>query len=157
MQPPDPQVHLSIGSRLENIELAHIVVGESLKLLEVDEDTCYWIALAVREAVANAIRHGNKEDPDKKVELDFGIEDDEIVIRIRDEGEGFEPEKVRNPLDPENVLKPGGRGIFYMKSFMDGIEYSFRPNGGTELSLRKKLNAPAVGPTEQSEQSEETS
>lgn len=135
------QVHLVIGSQVENIELVHLVVEESLQKLEVDQDTSQSIGLAVREAVANAIKHGNRENPSKRVAVDFGVEDGVVVIRVSDEGEGFDPTKVGDPRSPANLLRPNGRGIFFMNSFMDTIDYSFRDDGGTVVTLKKRLGA----------------
>jgi serine/threonine-protein kinase RsbW len=130
---------LAIGSSFHNIELVQVVVEEALRRLDLDPDDAHWVGIAVREAVANAVKHGNRQDPDKKVELDFGVEGDELVIQVLDEGGGFDPGGVDDPLEAKNVLKPSGRGIFYMKKFMDDIEYSFRPDGGTVVTLRKRL------------------
>jgi serine/threonine-protein kinase RsbW len=134
------QVHLAIASRFENIELVQIAVEASLGQLNLGEDTSHWIGIAVREAVANAIKHGNREDPDKTVEVDFGLEGDEVVVRVADQGEGFDLQKLPDPLSEENLLRPNGRGIFFMRQFMDGIDYTFRPEGGTVVTLRKKLS-----------------
>jgi len=147
------QVHLAIASRLENIELVQIAVEASLGQLALSEDTSHWIGIAVREAVANAIKHGNRNDPDKQVEVDFGIEDDTVVVRVADQGEGFDPKSLPDPLSPDNLLRPNGRGIFFMRKFMDDIEYTFRPEGGTVVTLRKKLS-PSSEP-EGSDQEEE--
>ena len=68
-----------------------------------------------------------------------------MVIRVEDEVVGFDPDQLRDPLEPENLLKPNGRGIFYMKSFMDDIHYGPRPGGGTIVTLRKKVTGPAQG------------
>ena len=138
------EVLLSIGSEFENIELIQAVLDESLQRLDFDEDSRYWIGIAVREAVANAIKHGNRQDPQKQVEVELFVEDGQLVIRVRDQGEGFDPGRVANPLDPENLLKPDGRGIFYMNRFMDAIEYDFGPEGGTVVTLRKRLCASSV-------------
>lgn len=140
--PPEaPEVRLSIGSRFENIELVQVVLDDSLQKLGADEDGRYWIGIAVREAVANAIKHGNLQDPAKRVDVDLGIEGDHLVIQIQDEGEGFEVEAVADPLDEGNLLKPDGRGIFYMHKFMDEIRYTFGPRGGTTVILRKRISA----------------
>jgi serine/threonine-protein kinase RsbW len=136
-----PQVHLAIGSSFHNAELVQVVVEEALKRLDLDPDDSHWIGIAVREAVANAVKHGNRQDPDKRVEVDLGVEGDSLVIQVLDEGGGFNPEEVGDPRAPENVLKPSGRGIFYMQNFMDEIEYSFRPDGGTMVTMRKHLNS----------------
>lgn len=139
----DHRFHLAIGSQFENIELVQVVLNDSLDRMGMDGEARYWVDIAVREAVANAIKHGNAQDPAKRVRVDAGIEGDTLVIRIEDEGEGFDPARLGDPRDPENLLKPSGRGIFYMRSFMDGIEYGSRPGGGTVVTLRKRLSRPA--------------
>jgi len=135
----EPEVHLAIGSRFENIELVKVVLIDALRQLAVDDDSRHWIELAVREAVANAIKHGNRQDPGKRVEIDVAVEGPEVVIRVEDQGPGFDPGELKDPLAPENRLRPDGRGIFYMKKFMDSIDYSFPPGGGTVLTLRKRI------------------
>lgn len=133
------EVKLSIDSEFENIELVQAVLEDSLSRLALDDDSRYWIGIAVREAVANAIKHGNQQDSTKKVTVDLTVVDELLKIQISDEGEGFDPTEVADPLNPENLLKPSGRGIFYMKRFMDDIQYSFGPSGGTMVTLLKKL------------------
>lgn len=140
------QVHLALESRFENIELVQVVLEDSLRRLDCDEDTRYWVGIAVREAVANAIKHGNRQDPDKSVEVRLHLEgEDVIVVRVVDEGEGFDPAAVDDPLEEENLLKPNGRGIFYIRKFMDDIQYNFLPNGGTELTLKKRITPKESG------------
>lgn len=141
MRKETAQVHLAIGSRFENIELVQVVLDDSLKGLAFDDDARYWIGIAVREAVANAIKHGNRQDPAKQVEVHLLVDRDDVVIEVGDEGEGFDPSAVGDPVNPENLLKPDGRGIFYMKKFMDRIHYTFRPEGGTVVTLRKRIVA----------------
>jgi serine/threonine-protein kinase RsbW len=137
-------VHLAIGSRFENIELVQIVLKDSLLSCGLEEDALHWIDIAVREAVANAIKHGNAQNPEKKVDVDMAITGGELVIQVRDQGEGFDPAQIQDPLAPENLLKPNGRGIFYMKRFMDEIKYGIEPGGGTVVTMRKRLPGPAA-------------
>ena len=151
MRADNPRVHLAIGSQFENIELVQIVVEESLRKLALQDDVAHSIGIAVREAVANAIKHGNREDPAKRVEIDLGVSDDEVVIQVSDQGTGFDPQRVADPRQPENLLRPNGRGIFFMNSYMDGIDYSFKPEGGTVVTLRKRLASLASGPRLQEE------
>lgn len=138
----EPQVRIAIGSRYDHIDLIALVVDDALARLGLDEDARHWVGIALREAVANAIKHGNQQDPEKKVEVELAVHGGQAVIRVLDHGDGFDPDLVENPLAPENLLKPNGRGIFYMKSFMDAIEYSPRPEGGTVVTLRKSLSVP---------------
>jgi len=144
--PQERHFHLDVGSRFENIELVQVVLRDSLERLGVDEDTRHWVDVAVREAVANAIKHGNAQDPGKQVHVDLFREGDEVVIQVEDEGTGFDPAQLQNPLAPENLLKPNGRGIFYMKSFMDEIHYGTRPGGGTVVTLRKRITPAQESP-----------
>ena len=137
-----PTVKLAIGSRFENIDLVQVVVQESLRQLDLGEDASHHIGMAVREAVANAIQHGNEEDPGRQVEIEFGYDHQQVTIRVTDEGPGFDPETLPDPRAPENLMKPSGRGIFFMKNFMDEIDYSFPPEGGTVLTLRKRIRTP---------------
>jgi serine/threonine-protein kinase RsbW len=139
--------HLSIGSRFENIELVQVVLKDCLERLGMDEDARHWIDIAVREAVANAIKHGNAQDPAKQVHVDVELDRENLVIQVQDEGSGFDPSHLEDPLAPENLLKPNGRGIFYMKSFMDEIQYSIRPGGGTVVTLRKRVPGSNANPS----------
>lgn len=152
MESPSPRVHLEIGSRLENVELVEIAVESALSQLDVDEDSSHWIGIAVREAVSNAIQHGNELDPDKLVEIDFSVENGEIVVRVRDQGLGFDPDKVPNPLKVDNLLRPDGRGLLFMKKFMDSMEYSFDPARGTELTMKKKVENSQLATNSQQEE-----
>ena len=139
-----PEVQLTIGSRFENIELVKVVLDDCMQRFRVDDDARHWIEMAMREAVANAIKHGNQQDPTKRVEVGLSVENGEIILTVADEGRGFDPGAVGDPLAPENRFKRDGRGIFYMKSFMDAVDYESRPHGGTVLTLRKRI-APSDG------------
>ena len=133
------RIEITISSRFENIELVQVIAEHLCENAGLDEDGSHWIGMAVREAVANAIKHGNKLDIRKKVSAVFELRGYELEIRISDEGEGFDPEKVSDPLNPQNLMKTSGRGIFYMKTFMDQIRYSFAAGGGTLLLMTKNL------------------
>lgn len=133
------QLHLTIGSRFENIELVQMTVDEALRESGASEEHRHWIGLALREAVANAIKHGNRQDASKQVEIEVGLSGGELEIRVADEGPGFDPDGVKDPLAPENKFRADGRGIFYMRKFMDDVRYAFRPSGGTIVILRKRL------------------
>jgi serine/threonine-protein kinase RsbW len=93
--------------------------------------------------VINAIKHGNKEDRGKHVTVEFLLsprrDPSEFVVEVLDEGEGFDPDAVANPLAVENVLKSSGRGIFFMRSFMDDVSITRRPEGGMSVRMSKKL------------------
>lgn len=130
---------LSIYSRNENIELVRGVLEYCFQRWGLEEDSYHWIELAMREAVANAIRHGNNEDPTRLVFIAIDREGDDLILKIRDEGSGFDPGELEDPLAPENILRPGGRGLFFMKRLMDKVEYIHEAEVGSTLVLRKKL------------------
>jgi serine/threonine-protein kinase RsbW len=132
---------MSLSSRFENIEMVQHLCSRLLEGRNVPEETRHWILMAVREAVANAIKHGNEQDLSKHVHLEMDVVADTLVISIRDEGGGFDPARVEDPLAPENRLKTSGRGIFYMKTFMDDVRFRRHAGGGMEIVLKKKLGA----------------
>src|SRR4029079_14928215 len=106
----------SVGEILELVQAVTDSVGRSAGL---DEDRLHWFGMAVREGVANAINHGNRGDAGKRVSLEFtttpAAHPTEIVVCIRDQGKGFDPETVPDPLASENTLRTSGRGIFMMR------------------------------------------
>jgi serine/threonine-protein kinase RsbW len=128
-----------LASRFENIEIAELALNELCEQIEVDSDELYWIVTAVREALANAIRHGNRADPERKVRVDCTVADRTVTIWIEDEGDGFDPATIPNPTDPEQLLRPNGRGIFYMQQFMTQVEFSRAKSGGTAVLMVKEL------------------
>jgi serine/threonine-protein kinase RsbW len=99
--------------------------------------------VSVRESVINAIKHGNREDYRKLVTVEFTFdppaEPSELIVRVMDQGEGFDPQEVADPLAPENILKSSGRGIFFMRSFMDDVSLRRGAGGGMEVRMVKKL------------------
>ena len=132
-------VEIRIGSALEFLDLVQTLSDCVTEFMGFDDDTTHWIGMSVRESVTNAIQHGNKLDPDKKVDIRFEVTPDHLEITVKDEGNGFQVEKLPNPLDPENLLKPSGRGIFYIRSFMDEVEFLTHSQGGMEIHMVKKV------------------
>ena len=134
------QVDINIGSRFDNIDLVDSVTDAVLRHAGMDDESVERLGLAIREAVANGVQHGNKEQPEKRVSVSFVFDKEEITIRIRDEGEGFDLDGLPDPLAPENLFKPRGRGILLMNSFMDEVEFEFDGGKGTVVKLYKRLN-----------------
>jgi serine/threonine-protein kinase RsbW len=132
-------IRMSLSSRFENIEMAQHLCGKLLEGWDLNEETTHWILMALREGLANAIKHGNGQDLGKRVHLEMDVKDHTLRIRIRDEGTGFDPGEVVDPLAPENRFKTSGRGIFYMKTFMDEVRFSRADGGGMEIVLTKDL------------------
>jgi serine/threonine-protein kinase RsbW len=130
---------MTLSSRFENIEMAQHLCGKLLEGRDVPDETRHWILMALREGLANAIKHGNLQNATKRVDVEMEVVGDTLQIRIRDEGAGFEPLDVADPLAPENRLKTSGRGIFYMKTFMDDVSFRRTDRGGMEITLTKNL------------------
>ena len=136
-------IRIELPSSFELLDLVQILSDKAAAIAGLDDDATHWVSVAVRESVINAIKHGNREDRQKHVTVEFILaprsQPAEFVVRVLDEGAGFDPEDVANPLDPENVLKSSGRGIFFMKSFMDDVSIARRPEGGMAVQMSKKL------------------
>src|SRR2546430_2610943 len=123
-------IRLELPSSFEWLDLVQLLSDRLSTLAGLDEDAIHWVSVAVRESVINAIKHGNPEDHHKHVTVEFTLrprpEPQEFVVSVLDEGEGFEPGDIADPLAPENVLKSSGRGIFFMRSFMDDVRIERR-------------------------------
>ena len=117
------RILLSLPSTMHLIYLLDTVISDLLREMKFDEETQEHVNLAVIEAGTNAIKHGNKEDVEKTVTFEFLIDDSQLTIIITDEGSGFQREDVANPLEPENLLKSSGRGLFLMEAYMDEVGY----------------------------------
>jgi serine/threonine-protein kinase RsbW len=144
----DHLVRLEFTSAFEMLDFVQVVSDYLAREVGLDEDSLHWVSVAIRESVINAIKHGNRNDTAKRVFVEFETATKadvaELAIRIRDQGDGFDPEQVANPLDPENLLKSSGRGIFLIRSFMDDVQLRRAPEGGMEIRMVKKVQ-PADG------------
>jgi serine/threonine-protein kinase RsbW len=132
------RVSYRMESTLESVNKAEEMADQIASQAGVDEDARGGISMAVREGMINAILHGNAYDPAKRVNLTFEQNGQELIVTITDEGKGFVPEEVPDPLAPENLLKQSGRGIFLMRAFMDEVRFR-KLNPGTEITLIKRL------------------
>jgi serine/threonine-protein kinase RsbW len=140
-------VRLQIHSNFDMLDFVQVVSDRMGQLAGLDEDAIHWIGVAVRESVINAIKHGNREDFVKLVTVEFTFDPpakpSTLIVRVLDEGEGFDPGEVADPLAPENILKSSGRGIFFMRSFMDDVSLRRAADGGMEVRMVKKLTSGA--------------
>jgi serine/threonine-protein kinase RsbW len=134
-----PEIVMWLSSRYPNIELAEAFLDVVCRERGFSEETEHWIGMALREALANAIKHGNRQDPAKRVLVGLGGDACTFTIEVGDEGAGFAPGDVADPLAPENQMKTSGRGIFYMRTFMDEVAFSRGEAGGTLLTLKKNV------------------
>ncbi|HVF48810.1 MAG TPA: ATP-binding protein [Pyrinomonadaceae bacterium] len=125
-------------SRLDSIAEAAARAAEVAGRYGFDAEALFGIDMAVREAVTNAVLHGNRQDESKTVEVGFTYSGSSLLITVRDEGEGFNPADVPDPTDEQNLLKTSGRGILFMRSFMDAVEWEQHTGGGTIVRMTKK-------------------
>jgi serine/threonine-protein kinase RsbW len=136
-------VHLELHSTIDVLDRVQQTAEDVCRQLGMDEETLHWTSMAVRECVINAITHGNKSDPSKLVAVDFGLKERgmerDLVVTVVDQGEGFEPSQLANPLAPENILNTNGRGIFLVRQFMDKVDILRARGGGTEVRMLKHL------------------
>jgi serine/threonine-protein kinase RsbW len=132
----------NLDSTLETVDKAEQTASRVATETGFNEEEVMQIAMAVREAAVNAVLHGNAYDPEKKVALEFERTTHDLVITIRDQGKGWDPASIPDPLAPENLLKTSGRGIFLIRSFMDNVE--IHPSStGTEIKLIKHVHGDA--------------
>lgn len=144
MTPTDGQtVRLDFRSAFDMLDFVQVVSDHVGRMAGLDEESLHWVSVAVRESVINAIKHGNSNDERKRVYVEFTPLNEErrpgIAIRVRDEGPGFDPETLPDPLAPENVLKSSGRGIFLIRNFMDEMILQRAPEGGMEMRMVKRV------------------
>ena len=138
-------VRLDFHSTFEMLDFVQVVSDQIARMAGLDEDARHWVNVAVRESVINAIKHGNAHDERKRVHVEFtplqtSAPPEGIQIRVRDEGPGFDPESIPDPLAPENLLKSSGRGIFLIRTFMDEMVLQRAPEGGMEVVMVKRVN-----------------
>jgi serine/threonine-protein kinase RsbW len=139
-------VRLDFYSTFEMLDFVQVVSDQISRMVGLDEDARHWVGVAVRESVINAIKHGNAHDERKRVHVEFTPLDlseppPGVVIRVRDEGPGFDPASLPDPLAPENLLKASGRGIFLIRSFMDRMDLRRAPEGGMEVVMVKRVSS----------------
>ncbi len=138
-------VRLDFHSSLSMLDFVQMVSDHIARTVGLDADSIHWVNLAVRESVINAIKHGNCHDERKRVHIEFTALHDEtgpgLAVCVRDEGCGFDPAALADPLAPENILKATGRGIFLMRSFMDEMSINRLQQGGMEVRMVKRVQS----------------
>ncbi len=143
MQEDTNPVRLQFPSHFDMLDFVQFVGERIGKLARFDEDSIHWIDVAIRESVIDAIKHWNEENLDKLVVVEFALvpraDPTQLVVRVVDQGAGFEVEEVVDPLAPENILNSSGRGLFFMQSFVDEVILEPAPEGGMECRMVKKL------------------
>ena len=136
-------VRLEFTSAFEMLDFVQVVSDHVSHSVGLDDDAAHWVSVAIRESVINAIKHGNRNDASKHVFVEFETarpsDVAELTIRVRDQGEGFDPGILVNPLAPENLLKSSGRGIFLIRNFLDDVQLERAPEGGMEIRMLKRV------------------
>lgn len=140
-----PVVRLEFTSAFDMLEFVQVVSDHVTREVGLDDDAIHWVGVAIRESVINAIKHGNRNDAAKHVVVEFETtskdEVPELTIRVRDQGEGFDPEQIADPLAADNLLKSSGRGIFLIKGLMDDVHMERMPGGGMEIRMTKRVQS----------------
>ena len=144
-------VEVVLESDLKNVEVAEEITRRVSGTAGFEEDDQHKIDMAVHETLINAIWHGNKNDPSKRVWMRFEIFSDRLEIRVRDQGNGYDPNHVADPLANENILSVSGRGIFLIRTFMDEFRVESKAGEGTEVTLVKRLNSDNSGESRRKE------
>ena len=136
-------VRLAFPSHLDMLDFAQLLSDHAGRVGNLDDDAAHQMGLSVRESVVNAIKHGNTGDESKRVVVEFQLEPADaparVVVRVLDQGAGFDVVDVPDPAAPENLLRSCGRGLFFMRKFMDSLTCRRVPGGGTEVRMVKKI------------------
>ena len=136
--PQTGRLSFKLASTMDSVAEVEAAAEKLTQAAGMDEDESFRVVMAVREAAVNAVLHGNGYDPEKQISVSLENTGKSLVIVIADEGEGLDPEKLPDPLAPENLLRGTGRGIFLIRSFLDEVHFR-QLHPGTELTLVKHL------------------
>jgi serine/threonine-protein kinase RsbW len=124
-------IRMTLPSNPKSIGRVEGFIKKIHKKIPLDEIQMHKLMVSLTEAVNNAIMHGNKSNPAKKVKVECDCQPEFLVITIADQGRGFKLEEVKNPLHEENLLRTSGRGIFLMRTLMDKVDYEIQKSGAT--------------------------
>src|ERR1700719_2451924 len=133
------RLELTLETLLESVDLAESIAMRVSQAAGFSDEDVHKIGMAVREGVINAYNYGNQQDRRKKILMSVELDPENMTVRVRDQGKGFELHEIPDPLEEENLLRTSGRGLFLMKAFMDQFDVHTAPGGGAELVMVKKL------------------
>lgn len=131
-------LRLEIPSEVGLVDLVHAAVERIAALCGFEEGEGVNVALAVREAVINAIQHGNGSDPDIPVKIELEVTGDGLRASVLDRGDGFDPARIADPTKGPNLLATSGRGLLLIRAFVDEVQFNRPAEGGTEIVLVKR-------------------
>ena len=138
MNSDKPLQSLSISSELSSTRQVEQRLIAELRRYDYPDECLFAVRLALEEALANAIKHGNRLDPAKKVTVKFSVEPEKVQLIVIDQGSGFNPNSVPDPTTDEHLEDPSGRGITLMRAYMDEVSYNSR---GNEVRMVKRINS----------------
>jgi serine/threonine-protein kinase RsbW len=138
----EESLEMKLESSLDSINVAEDLTTKILRKVGFSEETGFGIGLAVREAMANAIVHGKSLNGTSLIVLSFKYSPGTICVEVRDYGKGFDPGSIPDPTEPEHLLRSSGRGIFFIRNFMDKVEWFQHAEGGTTVRMTKAVTAP---------------
>jgi serine/threonine-protein kinase RsbW len=130
-----------LDSTLDSVDQAEELASAAASRAGFEEDDLMKIGMAVREAMVNAVAHGNRYNANKKVRFTLSRNPERFTVVIADEGEGFDFDHLPDPLAPENLMRTSGRGIFLIRSFMDEVQLRHLESGGSEVTLVKNVES----------------
>jgi serine/threonine-protein kinase RsbW len=134
-------VEMNTASRMEIADALQMAAETFARGEGLAVNDAHFFALAFREALVNAIRHGHGSAGNQRIRIRFETSGDRLVFSVRDHGPGFDPKSVPDPLAPENMRRGSGRGVFYMRKLTDKASFEFPAEGGTIVRLEKRLPA----------------
>jgi serine/threonine-protein kinase RsbW len=128
--------HFTLPTNLNSLDEIELFIEQIRAERDIGEEVAGNLMVAFHEAVTNAILHGNQLDPSKVVDIKAWFEDHQLVLQVTDQGSGFDPDSLPDPLDENNLLKSGGRGVFLIRQFSDDISYN---DSGNMVTIRYKI------------------
>jgi serine/threonine-protein kinase RsbW len=151
-QSPKPVAELVLESSLDSVDVAENHVVAAAERAGLSEDDVFRFGYAVREAMVNAVVHGNRYNSNKTVEFRIVVQPGQIEVRIQDQGDGFDAGGVADPLAEENLLSQSGRGLALIRAFVDELSIARAGGGGTTAILKKFVKAGTESPPQVSEE-----
>jgi serine/threonine-protein kinase RsbW len=129
---------LAVVGGLKAVQRIVEQIAEAVAEVGCSSREMFHVRLAIEEALANAVKHGNKHDPDKAVYVTYDVDEQRMIVTVRDEGSGFDRRSLPDPTAEENLTRPGGRGVLLINSFVDSVKYN---EIGNSVTLTKKWSS----------------
>ena len=134
-------IRMTLDSDFRLVDVVHAASETMAQMAGFDEDDALNVGIAVREAVINAMKHGNGSERGKKVGVVLQATGNSVKARVKDQGPGFDPDATADPRQGDNVLRTSGRGLLLIRAFVDRVDFKYREGRGMEITLVKKRAA----------------